>query len=327
MRGNMMRVALVAILALTLLSSTALAQQPRVKIRVAFPSVADLGDVPLLLAAERLRVHGYDLEPIFFAQETLVLQAVTRGDVEMGAGASRATLAAIQAGADLRVIGTQHRNLWTMYSKKEITRCEDLTGKRLALHSQAGISTAIVRGWLKEKCPTANPTILYIPGSENRAAALIANQIDATPLELSDAIQVDVLRPGQYVRMADFSKDLPWLLDSLFYAAPKTITARRDLLKTLFRELLTIHRLAAREPQTIAAVAPKYVKLQDLSLMSQIARAYAEAQLWPVDGGFTPTAVQRTYQFFVDIESLKPGLKAEAVGDYTIVTEVVRDLR
>lgn len=327
LQGQLVRSVLVATLALVLVSPMALAQTPRVKIRVAFPSVADLGDVPLLLAAERLRVLGYDLEPIFFAQETLVLQAVARGDVEMGAGASRATLAAIQAGADLRLIGTQHRNLWTMYSRKEITRCEDLTGKRLALHSQAGISTAIVRGWLKEKCPTANPNILYIPGSENRAAALIANQIDATPLELSDAIQVDVLRPGQYVRMADFSKDLPWLLDSLFYASPKTIAARRDLLKALFRELLIIHRLAAREPQTIAAVAPKYVKLQDLSLMSQIARAYAEAQLWPTDGGFTPTAVQRTYQFFVDIESLKPGLKAETVGDYTIVTEVVRDLR
>jgi NitT/TauT family transport system substrate-binding protein len=325
--GHIGRVVVVAILALALLGTTALAQQPRIKIKVGFPSVADVFDVPTMLAGERLRAQGYELEALFFAQEVLVLQAVQRGDVEVGTGASRATLAAIQAGADLKLIGTQHRNGWTMYSKREITRCEDLNGKRLALHSQAGISTAIVRGWLKEKCPQATPSILYIPGSENRAAALLANQIDATPLELSDAIQVDALRPGAFVRMADFSKDLPWLIDSMFYAAPKTIGARRDLLKALMRELIQIHRLAQRDPSTIAAVVPKYVKLQDVSLMPQIARAYSEANLWPTDGGFTPPAVDRTIKFFVDIESIKPGLKAETVGDYTIMSEVMRDMK
>lgn len=324
-KGRMWVLGLVVALALSV-SVPVTAQSTRVKLRIAFPSVADMGDVPVLLAAERLLVQGIELEPIFFAQEPLMLQAVLRGEADLGAGASRAVLAAMQQGAGLKFFATQHRNLWTLYAKRELTRCEDLNGKRLAYHSPAGISTALIKGWFREKCPSANPNVLYIPGSENRAAALIANQIDITPLELADAVQVDQLRPGLYHRMADLSKDLPWLLESIYFTSPRTLASKREVLKTFVIELIKVHRLAARDPGVIGTVAPKYIKVQDTSLFSFIARAYVQANLWPTDGAFTAETVARTVKFFVDIESIKPGLKAEEIGDYTIVREVLEQI-
>ncbi len=328
MRGPSRRISVVLfILVLVLGVSAADAQGPRVKLRLGFASIAHLEHVPALLVAERLRVQGIALEPTFFAQEVLSLQAVIRGDMDMGNGASVGSLAAIQQGAKLKFFVTESRNPWTLYAKKEVARCEDLSGKRLALHSQGGISTALTKGWLKEHCPTATPNILIIPGSERRAVALVAGQIDLTPLELSDAKEIERTHPGQFHFLADFSKEVPWLLGSIFYSTPQTLSSKRDLLKTYVRELIKINRLAARNPETLAAVAPKYLYKQlEPGFLLELTKGYVEGGVWPTDGGFTPQSLARTIQFFVDIGSIKPGLKAEDVGDYTIIREVLEEI-
>ena len=303
------------------------AQATRIKLRLGFGSVAHMEHIPALLAGERLRARGIELEPVFFAQEVLSVEAVIRGDMDMGTSASPGTLGAMQHGAPLKFFLTESRNPWTLMARKEVVRCEDLNGKRLALHSQAGISAAMTQSWLKLHCPAATPAILIIPGSERRAAALLANQIDLTPLELPDAVHVDRARPGQFHLLADFSKELPWLLGNVFYATPRTLSSRRDVLKAYARELIQINRMAARNPDVIATVAPKYMyKVQDDSILPFLARAHVEANVWPTDGGFTPQSLGRTIQFLVEAGAIKPGVNAEDVGDYSIVREVLTEL-
>ncbi len=328
MRGPSGRVVMaVLVLVLVLCIAAVDAQTPRVKLRLGFASVAHLEHVPALLVAERLRAQGITLEPVFFAQEVLSLQAVIRGDVDMGTGASAGTLAAIQQGARLKFFATESRNPWTLFAKKEVAKCEDINGKRLALHSQGGISTALTKGWLKQNCPAANPNILIIPGSERRAAALVAGQIDLTPLELSDAKEIEKSHPGQYRFLADFSKEVPWLSGSIFYSSPQTIAAKREVLKTYVRELIKINRIAARSPQTIAAAAPKYLYKQlDQEFLLEVTKGYVEAGIWPTDGGFSAQNLARTIQFFVEIGSIKPGLKPEDVGDFSLIREVLEEL-
>ena len=98
-------------------------------------------------------------------------------------------------------------------------------------------------------------------------------------------------------------------------------------METYARELIQINRLAARDPDVIATVAPKYMyKVQDQAMLPFLAKAHVEANVWPTDGGFTPQTVGRTIQFLVEAGSLKPGLKAEDVGDYSLVREVLAEL-
>ncbi len=325
-RPWLQRVALL-VMAVAAGAGGAAAQASPIKLRLGFASVAHMEHVPALLAGERLHAKGIELVPVFFAQEVLSVESVLRGDTDMGTGASPGTLNAMQRGAALKFFLTESRNPWTLAARKEVARCEDLSGKRLALHSQGGISSALVQHWLKQHCPGAAPAVLIIPGSERRAAALLANQIDLTPLELPDAIQVDRARPGQFHLLADFSKELPWLLGSIFYTTPRTLSTRREVLKAYARELIQVNRLAARDPDLIAAVAPKYMyKVQDQSILPFLARAHVEANVWPTDGGFSPQTVARTMQFLVEADAIKPGLRAENVGDYSIVGEVLAEL-
>jgi len=110
-------------------------------------------------------------------------------------------------------------------------------------------------------------------------------------------------------------------------AVPTVVTKELAGLKAYARELIQINRLAARDPDVIATVAPKYMyKIQDASILPFLARAHVEANVWPTDGGFTPQAVGRTMQFLVDVGAIKPGLKPEDVGDYSIVREVLAEL-
>lgn len=301
------------------------AQGP-VKLRVAFPTAAAYEDIPALLSAERLRTQGIELQPIFTARAAVALDAVIRGDADVGKGTPQA-LIAIQRGAPLRFFVTQGRNPWTLYGKKEISRCEDLTGRRLALHDYVTISTALVRAWLKEKCPSANPSLLVISGSSNRATALIAGQIDLTPLELQDVIQLDHLRPGQFHTLVNFGKEAPWLAGPMLFATTKTLAGKHDAVTTFVRELIKLHRLIAADPGIVATVAPKYVKFQDPSLLAEVSRQYVEIGFWPVDGGFTQDTVRRTIRFYVDAGSMDAGLTADQAGDYTIVRDALKALK
>lgn len=326
-RKWMRATAVLVILALGSIAAADAQAPSRVRIRLGFASVAHMEHVPALLVGERLRARGIDLEPVFFAQEVLSIEATIRGDTDLGTGASIGTMGAIQKGAALKFFLTESRNPWTLTSKKELARCEDLNGKRMALHSEAGISTAMTRAWLKQNCPNATPTFLIVPGSERRAAALLANQIDITPLEIGDSIGVDHVRPGAFRRFADFGKEWPWLIGSMFYASPKTLSAKREVLKAYARELIQTDRLANQDPNVIVAVAPKYLyKSDDPALIPFLVKAHIDAGIWPTDGGFAPPLVGRTMQFFVDNDLLKKGLTAEGIGDYTIVREVLAEI-
>ena len=76
--------------------------------------------------------------------------------------------------------------------KSGIKTPKDLDGKKLALHSEGAVSTAMVKNWVNTKCPGTKPNYVIIAGSDNRLAAMLANQIEASPVELGDAVTLDL---------------------------------------------------------------------------------------------------------------------------------------
>ena len=90
---------------------------------------------------------------------------------------------------------TRVQNEWTLYAKNDIADCAGLDGKKLAIHSQGAVSTSMVKNYVATVCSGTEPEYIVIEGSPNRVAALRANQIDASPLELADAIGIDAQDP------------------------------------------------------------------------------------------------------------------------------------
>src|SRR5678816_3402816 len=69
------------LLILTLGFTWGVEAQAQKKVRFAYPSSADMGDIPSLLAWEQLKKQGIEVIPTFFPKTELAVQAVAAGAV------------------------------------------------------------------------------------------------------------------------------------------------------------------------------------------------------------------------------------------------------
>src|SRR5882724_7080717 len=86
--------------------------QAQKKVRFAYPSSADMGDIPSLLAWEQLKKQGIEVIPTFFPKTDLAVQAVVAGEADIGAAAGIAAVKAVESGLNVRIIAEQVRNEW-----------------------------------------------------------------------------------------------------------------------------------------------------------------------------------------------------------------------
>ncbi|HWO41675.1 MAG TPA: hypothetical protein VNO43_07730, partial [Candidatus Eisenbacteria bacterium] len=66
--------------------------QAQKKVRFAYPSSADMGDIPSLLAWEQLKTQGIEVIPRFFPKTDLAVQAVVAGEADIGSAAGIAVI-------------------------------------------------------------------------------------------------------------------------------------------------------------------------------------------------------------------------------------------
>lgn len=301
------------------------AAKPAVRMRVAYPSQADFEDIPTLLAVERLKTMGYSVETTFFAQPELAVESMSRGDAEIGNGAARTYLKAIQKGSPIRVIGEQAGNNWSVLAVKAITKCADLDGKRLAIHSEGAVSTAMLNAYLRKQCPEAKPNFAVIPGSENRAAALLAGQIDATPSELADAVQVLSKRGADFHVIANFAKDVPELKATLLYVNSNFAAANPQAVQDYMEAVIGVHRDVNKNPKLLEESAPKYLTIEKEAL-PLITKAHMDANAFDPNGGLTAAAMTFSINFFTEAKDLDPGLTLAASTDLSYLEKALAKL-
>lgn len=307
---------------------TVVVEKAPVIIRVAFPSVIDIADVAALLAFERMADDGIAALPTFYAQGELAAAAVAAGEADMGVGAATVWLSAIQEGAEVVNIMEQAANAWSIMAIQSIETCSDLDGMRLAIHSEGAVSTAMLYAYVDVNCPGTVPEYLVIPGSENRAAALMAGEIDATPAELIDAMRLEGLRPGEYNRIADFSRDLPGLATTGVWVKSDFLDENRDAVKAFVRSLLEVHRQIQDDPDWFIAQATRLLEFteEDLALLPAIVEAMLAIDHYPVNGGLTAEKGEYTIQFFTDSGRLEPGLDPAAIFHLELLEEVLDEI-
>ena len=296
-----------------------------VKIRVAYPSTVDFEDIPSLIAHDMLVDQGYAIVPTFYAQSELAVEALARGDAEFGNGAERTFWAAVTQGASIRTIVEQSANAWSIYSIPDITTCQDLEGQRLAQHSEGAVSKAMTDAYILENCPGTTPNTIILPGSENRAAALLAGEIDATPVELADAVRIDLQAPGQYHILTNFAKDVPNLETTGMYVNGDFAAKNPEAVKAYIRAMLTVHRQIAEDPQILIDEATKWLPIEPEAL-PKIADAYIAINAFDVNGGLSEETLQYSLDFYTNSGSLEAGLTLDDVADLSYLNEVLEEM-
>lgn len=299
---------------------------PTVTLRLAFPSTPDVDDVPALIAAERLAERGIIVETTFYAQSELATAATAQGDADIGFGSTVSWLSGVQEGAPIVGVMEQAANGWSVFAVRDIQSCAELDGRRTAIHSEGAISTALLRAYIAKECPGVEPDYLVIPGSENRAAALLAGEIDVTPVELTDAIRLDRLRPETYTRIADFAGDLPDLFTTGVWANRDQLAANPQAIQAFLAELLKIHGEIAADPMWFADQLNQKLEVADdeIAMLPIIVEAKMAINAYSIDGGLTEERARATLEFFIDAGRLDPALTFEEAFDMGVLEDARR---
>jgi NitT/TauT family transport system substrate-binding protein len=297
------------------------AAPPARVIRVAYPSTADVGDLPSLLARERLAGQGYDVQPTFYARATLAVEAVARGHAEVGMGSTRTYWAAVARGAGVVTVMEQVANGWSLVARPEITTCAGLNARRLALSGEGSLSAALSLDYLRRACPGTEPHIVIIPGSENRAAALLAGAVDASPVELAESVRLSLKAPGRVRTLVDFAAAQPRLKTTGVHV--NRAWAGRDpaALHAYLRALLEVHRELRTDHARLVAEARRRLAVDE-----RVVSAHLTAAAWDPRGGLTAEAVAGTLAFFAAAGSLPAGLTPERVADLGPLERVLAEI-
>ncbi|HZQ11161.1 MAG TPA: ABC transporter substrate-binding protein [Anaerolineae bacterium] len=294
-------------------------------IRMAFPTEADTGDVPALMAFELLKDEGYTVQPTFFANPDVSVAAVAKGDVDISHGSTRTHWAAVQKGGDIRTVMEQAADIWSLVTRPEFSKCADLDGRRVAVNSAGSISKALLDAYLKENCPNIKPEIVFISGSENRATAMQANQIDGTLLEVADILQLDHAAPGKYHSLINYSETFPKLKTTGVQVNGAFAAQHPDMVRDYLTALLTIHRRINENPQLLRDAFVKYLSMKPEDA-KEITDAYLARRVWDVNGGLKADDVKYSIDFFTQSGSLEPGLTVEQVSDLSYLNAILEQI-
>ena len=280
--------------------------------------------VPLLAALDELREQGYQIEYPALTAADLVAEGMIRNDFQFGVVGLSAAIVAIQAGAPITNIMTQVDNPWLLYAATDIEACEDLGGRPFAIHSQEAFSTALGNGYVATECPGTEPEYLIISGSENRYAAMIAGEVDASVIGIADAVALEEEAGDRYHQLATFAETLPELIVLNYAANSEWASENPETVATFLAAVLEQHRRIADEPGYFEQLVETYQ--DDIGGVITEGAIERYAELYPVDGGFTEERVNASLDFLAEGGFIEPGSTATDVADFSYLAAALESL-
>jgi NitT/TauT family transport system substrate-binding protein len=266
-------------------------------IRVGVEAPGGEAYIPTQLTVKRLQEQGYDIEIVQFEDPDVMPQALDAGEIHINTNSAGQILSAVDAGLAVKAIqGLTHPD-FVMVAKAEFPTCESLDGQRVAQQGTTGFGFASVTNWLARECPDAQPQMLDIPGSENRAVALLQGQIEATSLHLLRALQLQQEKPGEFTIIESFT--FPENVTSAWtYALDSWIEANPALYEAYVTTFEDVTQEIRDDPQP--AVDEGVATIQDApeALIEQVMLEFAEQGWWTGSDGLSQEVFDTTLEFY-----------------------------
>lgn len=290
------------------------------RLRIGYTSAIDIGDLPSLIALRALQERGYQVEPIFFAQPELAVDALAQGDVEIANGGARAFWAADAKGADLVMLMEHSENGYQIAATRGITRCEGLHDRTLALSSSGALPTAIGRAFLRH-CPGVAPRVVTLPHSGDRLSALLGGTVDAAVLQRADLVRLEREAPGRFHALPAAQAVEHLDLEGVFVSR-RFLADHRPVVADYVRERIFANRRVLDDATLLFAEARRWPAVGPLD--ERVVAREVAAPAWTRDGGVTDQSITATVDFFISAGSLPPSIDIGAVADLSLLSDALR---
>ena len=155
------------------------------------------------------------------------------GEADIGSAAGIAVVKAVESGMNVRIIGEQVRNEWQLVTPVSLKDPKQFDGKRVGYHAPITVTEALVK-WMAQHYKIT-PNWMIIPGSDVRAEAFMRGQLDATPAEIGDVLNILNAKPGQFHVLISYAKTFPQLIGSMYFARADYLQKNARRLKACSR--------------------------------------------------------------------------------------------
>jgi len=289
--------------------------QAGTKIRYALGDVITTDDLQLLIAIERAKARGVEVEVTAFKNEELATTAVINGQADVGQGTPYAAIQKINV--PIRFFYQLYSLLFFPVVNKEFYKSwKDLDGQEMAVHARGSGTEAIVNLVAKQQ-GIKFKNISYVPGSDVRALGLLRGNLKATILDSNNKNHVMKEAPDKFLILP--LGELKASDEALF--ATKAFLDKNQAAVTIFvEELLRVSREINANPKSVADERKKLGLLKDIpaKLEADITPYFEEAVKNGIianDGGAS-LAPKTDLDFFTLSGALKgENLKAEDFWD------------
>ena len=282
------------------------AAQGRTKIRYALGDVISIDELPLLIAVERSKARGVDVEITAFKSEELATQAVINGQSDVGQGTPYAALQKVTVPIRF-FFQLSALQFFPVVNKESYKSWKDLDSQEIAVQGRGSGTEAIMILAAKQH-GIKYKNISYVPGSQVRALALLKGNIKATILDAPNKNMVMKEAPDKFIILPLGNVKAS---DEALFATREFIDKNQAGIRIFIEELVKVNRSINANPKSVLDERKKLGLLSDLpaKMEDEILPFFQEAVqngVFPNDGGME-SAAKNDLEFY----SLSGALKGE----------------
>lgn len=288
-------------------------------LRVAYASDLDPNDI-----ADQFGIQAAGGEVTELTEDSAVIAGLIRGDVDVGNIGLTEAIKAAQTGVPIKIFYVAQRRFeFVMVSQPNITSFDQLAGKRVAYHAPGSGTEIIQRVLVRQHDPALEDRIdwVVLPESPNRAAAMIAGEIDVTSLEFADVLTLQA--EGDYNIIGtwgDIEGPSADAISTVWVASEEFYEQNADRLQEFAGHLADGYATFYEDKQAWVDLASELLPDVDTDRLEQSYDFYLEQEMYPKPGesALTPELWADMDEFFTQIGEYEDPASDEIV-DYEII--------
>jgi ABC-type nitrate/sulfonate/bicarbonate transport system substrate-binding protein len=291
--------------------------------------VPNLQEMDLYLARDLgiFKKRGLDVQITPLNGDTLGLQALVSGDVDVSFNSHTLVYTALEKAPNIRIIAeTMPIHDYILVTTKDITKWSDLEGKVLGISGLGGIAHLIPQMAMKRNgVDPAKVNYAVVGGSAGRAKAMTAGRTQAGMLHVIEAEELLAQNKALHI-FADLRKELPGFQYVGYIALAKTIGSRRPALQKFVDGLIEAKRLLLEKKSLTVEQFLKYHPTRTEALVSQVYDTLKPTMMLGINGGMDKDPFEFTQGLMLEAGQLKQRLQYEQVYDRSFVESTLGTL-
>lgn len=290
-------IALAAVFAVAMFAGSAFAQGKVTKIRYALGDIVTHDDLNLLIALERAKARGVEVEITPFKSEDLATQAVINGQADIGQGTPYAVIQKLKA--PIRFFyQLSALQFFPVVDKSAYKSWKDLDGQDIVVHSR-GSGTEAIMNLMAKHHGIKYKSVSYVPGSEVRALAMLKGNIKASIVDNTNKNLLMKEAPDKFLILPLGEVKAS---DEALFATNAYLDANKEAIGILLEELLKVWREINKDPTFAVRERQRLGLLKDLpaKLEGEVEPYFRQGVaggIFPNDGGLAGAA-KNDIEFF-----------------------------